>query len=164
MVVALALGAIAGCPGQEDSPNNTAPEPDATKTKESTSAAKPGPRTELIEGYYVLDDPAFYLAKSMSEVPPGRVMHLAAKDGRWMMMDMLIGYGGTYEETESGAIFTSVMGPAGPTKAEELTVTTTSKGITLAAPPGGGMSLEFSWQRDAIPKEFDFDAFLGKRK
>lgn len=154
---------MVGCPRHEETPNATA-KPDSAKSNENTGAASPQPRTETIEGYYVLDDPAFYLAKSMAEVPPGRVMHLAAKDGRWMMMDMLIGYGGTYEETESGAIFTSVMGPAGPTKAEELTVTTTSKGITLAGPPGLGMAIEFTWKSDSIPKEFDFDEFLGKRK
>ncbi len=163
----LAAWVMGGCSKQDDAPNDASPEPDAAKATKNSGTAKPGPRTETIEGYYVLDDPAFYGAMSMADVPRGQVFHLAARDGRWMMINMMSGWGGTYLETESGAVFTTTEGPAGATdKKEETTVTTTSKGITLAMPDGkgGGMSIELAWESDAIPEEFDFDSFLGKKK
>jgi hypothetical protein len=157
-IVAFASVCLAGCPGDA---------PRVRTDPAKKQAPKAQPEREGIEGWYVLDHAAFYGAVIMKDVPPGQVVNMAVRDGRWMMANMLSGWGGTYRETKDGVVFTSVMGPAGPTEPEEIKVAKTDRGLVLNAGEklrGVSTELRFTYQGPDLPRGFDLDTFLGPKK
>jgi hypothetical protein len=152
MVAALASVAMVGCPGTE-APKASPP---ATQNKQA--------RPDGVVGYYINDDPAAYGAKDIKLVPPGQVMHLGIEDGRWMMRNMLTGYGGTWVETKGVATLTVMMGPTGKTSGKEMfSATRTDVGVTLSL---GGMNppMRFTYVGPSAPKGFGYDEVLGPKK
>ena len=153
--IALAAVASTGCLGAE-TPRTT--ESAARKQAEPKAPTRP----ECVVGYYALDDPARYMAKQMKDVPSGQVMHLGIEKGRWMMRDMLIGYGGTWVVDKGGAILTVNEGPTGKTSGKEVfKATRTATGIMLSDEGSSGLGLSFTYLGPSAPKEFGYAEFLG---
>jgi hypothetical protein len=153
--LALMALALAGCPAAEETSVRTEPARD--------SQAHRGPAGIL--GYYVLDDPAAYMAKSMADVPPGQVRHLGIERGRWMLRDMLVGFGGSWIQTPTGAKLTITEGPSGPLKGNEsLEAVRTETGLILRAPQPNGEDMVFTYVGESLPKDFGMDDFLGPKK
>ena len=150
---------LLGCPGDEPAPGDRG----TNRVSEEPENKDPA-KSRSIEGWYILDHAAFYGQVFMKDVPPGQVLNMAVKDGRWMMANMLSGWGGTYEETRDGAVFTCVMGPAGPTDPEEIKVVKTAAGLVLNARGAMGANsaeLRYTYKGADIPSGLDIVTFLG---
>lgn len=153
MVAALAAVVLVGCPGTEA--------PKASPPAAQNKQARPGG----VVGYYINDDPAAYGAKDIKLVPPGQVMHLGIEDGRWMMRNMLTGYGGTWVETKGVVTLTVTDGPTGKTGGKErIIVTRTVGGVTLSLGGSKDPPMRFTYVGPSAPKDFGFDEFLGPKK
>lgn len=157
--VALATLAIAGCPRAEQA---KLPERAAAT---ATSAPKNATRPASVVGFYIHDDPAFYGAKDMGLVPPGQIMYLGIEEGRWMMRNMLTGYGGPWKVAAGGAILTVTEGPTGKANGKEkLTATRTEQGVTLSLTGSNQRVMRFTYLALAAPQDFGYDEFLGPKK
>lgn len=157
--VVVATLAIVGCPRAEQA---KLPE------KAAAPAASPpqnATRPSSAVGFYIHDDPAFYGAKDMSAVPPGQVMYLGIEEGRWMMRNMLTGYGGPWKAASGGAILTVTEGPTGKANGKEkLTATRTEQGVTLSLKGSNQRVMRFTYRALAAPQDFGYDEFLGPKK
>lgn len=157
--VAIASLAIVGCPHVEQAklPENAA----ARATSQPKIAARP---TSVV-GFYIHDDPAFYGAKDMSGVPPGQIMYLGIEEGRWMMRNMLTGYGGPWKIGTGGAILRVAEGPTGKANGKEkLAATRTEQGVTLSLKGSNQRVMRFTYLAVAAPQDFGYDEFLGPKK
>jgi hypothetical protein len=158
-MLALAAVAMVGCPRAETP--NPPEKPAANKQAEPQKPKRP----DGVVGYYVLDDPAHYMAQEMKGVPPGQVMHLGIEEGRWMMRDMLTGYGGTWAEDKGDATLTVNEGPTGKASGKErITATRTNSGVKLSLKGSTGHATRFTYVGLVAPKEFGYDEFLGPKK
>lgn len=101
----------------------------------------------------------------MSGVPPGQVMYLGIEEGRWMMRNMLSGYGGPWKNGTEGAILTVAEGPTGKTnRKEKLAATRTEQGVTLSLKGSNQRVMRFTYLAIAAPQDFGYDEFLGPKK
>jgi len=110
-------------------------------------------RSHGVVGYYVSNDMKGW--------------HLGIEDGRWMMRDMLSGFGGTWikGKDNENATFTINEGPSGKRKGnEKLTATRTASGITLSLAGTNSPPMKFKFVAPSAPKEFGYDEFLGPKK
>ncbi|KAA0235712.1 MAG: hypothetical protein EDM74_12045 [Armatimonadetes bacterium] len=156
--IALSGLVLVGCPNAGSGTKKT---PDESAGTQSTDLQRP----TGVTGYYRLDDPAQYGAKSMKEVPVGQIRFLGIEKGRWMLRDMMVGFGGTWVETASGAKLTVTEGPSGPVNEKEtLEVVRTQSGLTLRMPKGSTPDLVFTFVEEIAPPEFGYDEFLGPKK
>ena len=139
MAVLFACFALVGCPKAESTANSTRERPKG------------------LVGYYRLNVPA--------NTPVGAVMHLGIEDDRWMMRDMMIGYGGTWKMQDGKGILTVTQGPTGKASGtEQMTVTWTEQGLELSHPKSPDMKQIFTYVEREAPKEFGYDEFLGPKK
>lgn len=159
LAVAIAAVAMGGCPRAER------PEPPEGSAASKQTEPQKSKRSDGVVGYYVLDDAAFYGATDMNAAPPGQVMHLGIERGRWMMRNMLIGYGGTWAEDKGGATLTVTEGPSGKADGKEkLAVTRTASGVTLSLKGTTDHAMRFTYVGPTAPKDFGYDEFLGPTK
>lgn len=122
-------------------------------------------RPEGVVGYYRLEDPDQYGAKSMKDVPIGQIRYLGIEKGRWMLRDMMVGFGGTWVATKSGALLTTTDGPSGPVKDEEpLEVVRTDNGLSLLMSKDKAPDLAFTYVAETAPSDFGYDEFFAKKK
>jgi hypothetical protein len=154
---ALLLLAASGCfmGGQraKETPETNAPAPVAQES-----------RPAGVVGYYKLDDPAHYGAKSMNEVPIGQIQYLGIEKERWMLRDMMSAFGGPTTITPDGAMLTVKEGPSGPRKGNDFyKVKRSEKGLVLSM-PGESVALNFTYVGQSPPVNFDYDKFLGPAK
>lgn len=144
-IAAIVILAPGGCSNQKSSP--VAIQPDD------------------VVGYYVMDDPTAYGMSSTQTVPSGAVMHLAIDKDRWMMANMRSEWGGPWQPTTGGAMFTTAMGPGGPVEKSRITQTKanrTSIGITLERGKDISRYPKFRFVSKDIPRELGLrmDKFL----
>lgn len=108
-------------------------------------------------GYYRLDLP--------ESTPVGNVMHLGIEKDRWLMRDMMIGYGGTWTMQDGKAVLTVTEGPTGKANgSEKLSVEITEKGLDLSHPKNPSLKQVFIHVQSQAPDGFGYDEFLGARK
>ena len=132
--------------------------------KEATGSAEKN-RPDGVIGYYVHDDLEFYQAKSMKDVPPGRIMYLGIEEGRWLMHNMLTAYGGTWEMDQHVATMTVKVGPTGKADGKEKTFTRrTATGITMSPSKDRGPYMKLTYIGPTAPANFGWDEALGEKK
>lgn len=111
-------------------------------------------------GYYIHDDPTFYGVTDIKDAP---FMHLGIEGKRWMMVNMLTGYGGTWTESGGVGTLTVNMGPTGKAKGnEKITAKRTERGVELAIAGKSDRAMHFTYVSPNTPNGFDYDEFLGK--
>jgi len=143
--------------------------PGGCSNQKSSPVAKtsaPSTRPDDVVGHYVMDDPTAYGMGPTQTVPPGAVMHLAVDKDRWMMANARSGWGGPWQPTTSGAMFTTVMGPRGPVEKSRMTQTKanrTSMGITLERGTNISRYPKFRFVSKEIPQalRLRMDQFLN---
>lgn len=153
ILMLLVAGTLVGCNVKDT--KQTVEDQESEVTAEGS---EPG-----IEGYYLLNDPAFYGEQEMKQVPVGQIFHLGVLKGEWMMINMLTGYGGTYKEEGEEARLITTMGPTGEVEKEEgFALTQTETGVTLRhfGDVEGEQNLVFEKVSSTVPKQFDFKSFL----
>ena len=159
LAVAVAAVAMVGWPRAET------PEPPEEPAANGQAEPQKPKRSDGVVGYYILDDAAFYGATAMNGAPPGQVMYLGIEKGRWMMRNMLTGYGGTWAKDKGGATLTVNEGPTGKTNGKEkLTATRTDSGVTLSLKVSTDRAMLFTYLGSAAPKDFGYYEFLGPTK
>lgn len=140
-IAAILILVPGGCSNQKSSPVAT------------TSA--PSTRPDDVVGYYVMDDPKSFGLPPSEVIPSGAVMHLATDKDRWMMANMLSGWGGPWKRTTGGAMLTTVMGPGGPVEKgrdNQTIAKRTSIGITLQAGKDMSKYPKFRFVSQDIPQ------------
>lgn len=127
--------------------------------------AQKSDRPTGLDGYYVLDDPGYYGKAKLADVPIGQVFYLGVRKGKWLMANMLSGYGGTYKALKTGFEFLATEGPSGKIKSvQKLRVERTKKGLATLGPTPGSPLLKFSFKSAAIPSSFKIEEFLAPRR
>lgn len=150
MGIVLCGFALVGCPHVESGGKNG--------LKDFPWPARTTDRPEAVVGFYKLDDPAQYGAKTMQVVPVGQVRYLGIDEERWLLRDMMVGFSGTWAKTPSGAILKTKMGPSGPVKAQEaIEVIRTETGLTLRTLKGTSPDQTFTFVDKHVPADFGLD-------